>query len=248
MIVRKAVVATVVLATLLSGCTSSTERRTTILVSAAASLGSAFTEIAAAFEAEHADVIVDLNFGGSTTLQTQIIGGAPVDVFASADIRSMEGVVDVSVVDSVQRVFATNTLTIAVPKGNPGGLTGIEDFSRRDLFLGLCAVPVPCGIYAHEVLDNAGVVASIDTEESDVASLVFKIELGELDAGIVYKTDAETGQEGIQQISIPDEYNVTAVYPIALLSADSHDANAFVQFVLSDRGQEILVANGFGIP
>lgn len=218
------------------------------MVSAAASLGSAFTEIAAVYEAEHDDVTVELNFGGSTTLQEQIIGGAPVDVFASANIRAMRGAVDVSPVDSVQRIFATNTLTIAVPVGNPAEILGLADFENADLFLGLCAVPVPCGFYAHEVLDNAGIVPSIDTEESDVTSLVLKIELGELDGGIVYRTDVNSRKGSIEQVPIPSEFNVTATYPIVLLSPDSEAAAGFVDFVFSQRGQAILVAQGFDLP
>lgn len=230
-----------------AGCSTGSEE-STILVSAAASLGPAFTDIATAYEADHGDVAVQLNLGGSTTLAEQINAGAPVAVFASADRDAMQRVVEVSPVDAVQRVFATNSLTIAVPVGNPGGISGLEDFENPDLFLGLCAVPVPCGVYAHEVLDNASVVPSIDTEESDVTSLALKIELGELDGGIVYATDVFSRQGSIGQVAIPDDYNVTASYLIALLETDSDMAAGFVDFVFSDVGRAILVEHGFGVP
>jgi molybdate transport system substrate-binding protein len=245
--VKQALAGFVVLVTLLASCSSEAED-TTILVSAAASLSTAFTEIAAAYEADNDGVTVQLNFAGSTTLQQQIIGGAPVDVFASADVRALQGVVEVSVADAVQRIFATNSLTIAVPGGNPGGISDLEDFENPDLFLGLCAIPVPCGVYAHEMFGNAGVVPSIDTEESDVTSLVLKIELGELDGGIVYLTDVDSRGNSIDRVPIPDEYNVTATYPIVLLNPDSDAAAAFVSFVLSDQGRSILAAHGFGLP
>jgi molybdate transport system substrate-binding protein len=98
------------------------------------------------------------------------------------------------------------------------------------------------------VLDNASVVPSIDTEESDVTSLALKVELGELDGGIVYATDVFSRHGAIGEVAIPDEYNVTASYLIALLDPESEVAAAFVDFVFSDAGRAILVAHGFGVP
>lgn len=219
-----------------------------IVVSAAASLADAFAEIKEAFEADHGEVRVDLNLGGSGSLREQILGGAPVSVFASADRRTMDEVVDVVDVSMSPRVFATNAMTVAVPRGNPADIAGLADLANDAVVVGLCAAPVPCGVYAREVLDNAGVVASVDTEEPNVTSLVLKIGLGEVDAGIVYLTDASTSSGLVEAIPIPDDVNVRAEYLIAALDGQLDAAGEFVEFVLSEQGQAILRSHGFGSP
>lgn len=244
---KKILVGLVVVSSLAAACSSSSKEET-ILVSAAASLGSAFTQIAENFEAENEHVTVELNFGGSSALLEQIVGGAPVDVFASANNASMEGVLEVSDDGVVSQIFALNSLTIAVPKGNPAGITGLEDFANPDLFLGLCAVPVPCGVYAAEIFGNAGVTPDIDTEESDVSALVLKIELSELDGGIVYRSDVASRADQIDEVPIPDVYNVVAEYPIAKLNLNSDGATKFLEYVLSDAGRQVLIAHGFLVP
>lgn len=221
-----------------------------VLVSAAASLTDAFTAIEAAFEREHPDIDVILNLGGSSALREQIIEGAPVDVFASANVSNMAAVVDEGLVSGEPQVFARNLLQIAVPAGNPAEISGLEDFSREDLLIGLCAEAVPCGEFARESLDNAGVVATIDTNEPDVRALLTKIEAGELDAGITYVTDVASTGGSVVGIDIPASVNVVAEYPIAVLSTAPNSAAAaqFVAFILSDDGRTILAAGGFGTP
>ena len=217
-----------------------------LVVSAAASLTDAFSEIEAAFELEHPDVDVVLNLGGSSSLREQILGGAGVDVFASADRANMDRVVSAGETASTPEVMAVNRLQIAVPQGNPGGVEGIGDFDRSDLFLGACAAAVPCGTHARAVLERAGVDPAFDTEEPDVRALLTKLESGELDAGIVYETDV-LGSNAVDAVAIPPELQVPVVYEIAPLARSAFPtlAESFVDYVLADEGQEILRVWGF---
>jgi molybdate transport system substrate-binding protein len=220
-----------------------------LLVSAAASLTDAFGEVEAAFEEENPDVDVDLNLGSTSALREQILEGAPADVFGSANTPNMDQLVEAGEVAGEPEIFVTNLLQIAVPAGNPGEVTGLEDFAREELVIGLCAEDVPCGDFGRQALENAGVTPSLDTNEPDVRALLTKIESDELDAGIVYVTDvlSATGVEGVE---IPAAVNVVAEYPIAVLArAPNPDAaSAWVEFVLSEEGQAILTSYGFTSP
>jgi molybdate transport system substrate-binding protein len=219
-----------------------------LIVSAASSLTDAFTEVAAAFESANPDVDVVLNFGGSASLREQILGGAPVSVFASANPQVMAEVVSSGVTESPPVVFARNSMTIAVPVDNPAGVVGLEDFADPDLLLGVCAPGVPCGDYAARVLDRAGVVASVDTEEPDVRALLTKLEAGELDAGIVYVTDVAAAG-GVTGIAIAPGVNVVAEYPLVVLEGPAATAaDMFVAFVQSATGRSILETHGFDVP
>lgn len=222
-----------------------------LLVSAAASLTDAFGELEAAFEDANPDIDVILNFGPSSGLREQILEGAPADVFASANRSNMDQVIEAGEAEGSQ-VFARNVLQIAVPAGNPAGITGLADFARPELLIGLCAEEVPCGDFARQALDNANVTPDLDTNEPDVRALLTKVASGELDAGIVYATDvmAPDFTEDVEGIDIPADINVIADYPIAALAnAPNPDAAAaFVAFVLSDVGQAILNEYGFSSP
>ena len=221
-----------------------------VLVSAAASLTDAFGEMEAAFEGRHAGVDVALNLGGSSSLRTQILEGAPVDVFASANRENMDRVVSEGQVAGAPRFFATNLLQIAVPAGNPAAIEGLEDFGLEALRLGLCAEAVPCGAFARQVFERAGIIPAPDTDEPDARALLTKIELGELDAGITYVTDVAAAGGAVEGIDIPADVNVVAEYPIARLSAAPNPdaAAAFVRFVLSDEGRAVLTRHGFRPP
>jgi molybdate transport system substrate-binding protein len=161
----------------------------------------------------------------------------------------MDQLVEAGEVAGEPEIFVTNLLQIAVPAGNPGEVTGLEDFAREELVIGLCAEDVPCGDFGRQALENAGVTPSLDTNEPDVRALLTKIESDELDAGIVYVTDvlSATGVEGVE---IPAAVNVVAEYPIAVLArAPNPDAaSAWVEFVLSEEGQAILTSYGFTSP
>jgi molybdate transport system substrate-binding protein len=221
-----------------------------LFVSAAASLTDAFADMAAAFEAANPEVAVVLNLAGSSTLREQILEGAPVDVFASADVANMDQLVAAGEIAGAPSVFATNELEIAVPGGNPAGITGLPDFSRNELLLGLCREGVPCGDLARTALAKAGVTPSVDTNEPDVRALLTKVAAGELDAGITYVTDVAAAEGSVEGIAIPVDHNVLAAYPIAVLNGAPHPAtaSAFVAYVRSDEGLEILAGHGFGPP
>lgn len=217
----------------------------TITVSAAASLTDAFRELAAAFQAQHPEVEVTMNFAGSATLATQIREGAPVDLFAPADPRHLDAVADE--LSGPGRAFATNRLRIAVPTGNPGGVVGLADLSREELVVGLCTPGVPCGDLAREALARAGVIPRPDTEEPNARSLLTKVRLGEVDVAMVYGTDVVAGGAEVEGIDIPEEWNPTARYAIAALGSAASAAGVaeFVDFLLSDEGRAILARNGF---
>lgn len=233
---------------LLVSCSSG--GRTELLVSAAASLADGFADIEAAFEIEHPDVDVVLNLAGSSALREQILAGAPTAVFASASETIMSDVASAGLLREPARVFATNKLAIAVPLGNPAGIVGLDDFARPELLLGLCAAGVPCGDFARTALQRAGVVPAVDTDEPNVRALLTKIELGDLDAGIVYVTDVISRASFVDEVPISSDVNPSAQYPIAVLaeSAEQGAASGFVSFVLSTEGRAILADQGFGVP
>lgn len=245
---KQRLIVLVVLLVALAAC-GSDDPEGELLVSSAASLTDAFAEVETAFEAANPNVDVILNLGGSSSLREQILGGAPADVFASANTTNMDQVVDGGEADGPE-IFVRNLLQIAVPAGNPAGISGLEDFANDALLIGLCAQDVPCGDFARTVLENAGVTAAIDTNEPDVRALLTKIELGELDAGITYVTDVASTGGAVEGVDIPDDVNVTAEYPIAALAnaPNPDSAAAFVAFVLSDEGQAILNSYGFSSP
>lgn len=221
-----------------------------LVVSAASSLTGAFADIESAFEKANPGVKVKVNHAGSATLREQILEGAPVDVFAPADLTHIDQVATAGAIGEEHRVFATNTLLIAVPAGNPGDVAGLDDFADPNLLLGLCAEGVPCGDLARAVLDSAGIEPSIDTYEPNARLLLTKIEAGELDAGITYVTDVYRGDSAVEAIELPEDLRLTTQYPIAMLARTDKPelATAFIQFVLSDEGQAILTGFGFGTP
>jgi molybdate transport system substrate-binding protein len=215
-----------------------------IKVFAAASLTAAFTELGAQFTAADGGTRVSFNFAGSQALATQIQQGAPADVFASADVPNMEKVEDL--VGSPQ-VFASNLLQIVVEKGNPKGVKGLDDLAGGDLKVVLAAEEVPAGKYAKQILDRAGVSVRPVSLEDNVKAVVTKVSLGEADAGIVYVTDVSAGGDRIDGVDIPTEANVVATYPIATVKASKAQdkAQAFMDLVRSDLGQQVLENHGF---
>ncbi len=241
---------TLVAASLAAAACASPGAHGEVLVSTASSLADAFEALEVAFEAADPEVNVVLNLDGSSALREQILAGAPVDVFASADPANMDAIVAAGDTDGEALVFAGNRLEIAVPAGNPAAVAGLEEFARADLLIGLCAVGVPCGDYGRQALEKAGVVPSVDTDEPNVRALLTKIEAGELDAGIVYVTDVIALNGRVEGIVIPDEQNVLTEYQIATIADGPNPAGstAFVNFVLSPEGRSILEEYGFVAP
>ena len=220
-----------------------------LTVYAAASLKAAFDELATQFEQRHPSVDVQpITYDGSSTLATQIIEGAPVDVFASADEKNMQKVVDEGLASGPQ-LFATNTLVLVVPAGNPGGVHGLDDLGNADLTVVLCAAEVPCGAASATLLSDAGVTASVDSYEQNVTAVLTKVGAGEADAGLVYVTDAATTDD-VDAIEVDGADEVVNRYPIVALAAAASPeaADAFVAFVLGDEGQEVLASLDFGAP
>jgi molybdate transport system substrate-binding protein len=218
----------------------------TVTVFAAASLTDSFDEIEAAFEEAHPNVDIVLNYGGSSGLATQIVEGAPADVFAAASPATMKTVVDAGLA-SDPAGFATNVLELVVPAGNPGGVTGIADLANPDLIVVLCAIEVPCGAASQKVFDATGIVPSVDSYEQDVKAVLTKVELDEADAGLVYLTDVLAAGDAVEGFEFPEAAQAVNLYPIAAVS-DAAAAAAFVAWVLSDAGQAVLAEWGFGAP
>lgn len=233
---------------LLAGCAAPAQRGDepggTITVFAAASLTESFERIAGDFEDAHPNIDVVLSFGGSAGLATQIVQGAPADVFATASPATMATVLDADLADGAVD-FATNSLEIAVPVGNPGGIVGIADFANPTLTLAICAVEVPCGAAAQEVFAAAGITAAPDTLEQDVKSVLTKVELAEVDAGLVYRTDVLAAGAAVAGIQFAEAQAAPNRYPIVALS---ELGAAFVAWVVSDAGQAVLQEAGFGTP
>jgi molybdate transport system substrate-binding protein len=222
----------------------------TVTVFAAASLKTAFTEIAGRFEAANPGTDVTLSFAGSSDLVTQITQGAPADVFASADTRNMGKLKDQGLVEGEPRDFATNTLAIVVPAGNPAGITGFDDLARPGARVVVCAKQVPCGAAADTVEQETGTRLSPVSEESSVTDVLGKVVSGEADAGLVYVTDARSAGNKVQQIPFPEAATAVNTYPIAAVKGarNTPAADAFVEFVLGPEGRAALAAAGFGQP
>jgi molybdate transport system substrate-binding protein len=222
------------------------EQPTELTVLAAASLTDVFDELATPFEEEH-DAEVTFSFGSSTDLAEQVADGAPGDVLATADSTSMGLAEDAGVTGDVEK-FATNVLTIVVPKGNPAGITGLGDLA--DATWVRCADEVPCGKVALAVLDANGIKAEPASLEEDVRATLDKVISGEADAGLVYATDAVAAGDDVEAIEIPGaEDQLTSYYAATLVqSEDAGLAADWVAWVTSDEGQAILGDAGFGSP
>lgn len=219
-----------------------------ITVSGAASLSDAFTRIAEDFSAANPGVEVTLNVDSSSSLSTQILDGAPVDVFASADEATMAELADESLIAGEPETFATNELVIITKPGNPRGIAALADLADAGV-IALCGEEVPCGRYAEEVLDGAGVdldEASV-TRGQNVGATLTAVADGDAVAGIVYVTDAKSAGDTVESVSIPAELNVVATYPIGVLEASGNRevAEAFLAYVMSDKGQAVLADHGF---
>lgn len=221
-----------------------------LTVYAAASLRAAFDEIAAAFAADNPGVEVRaVVYDGSSTLATQLIEGASADVFASADEKNMAKVADAGLVQGTAQLFATNTLVIAVPAGNPADIGGLEDLARPGVSVVLCAAEVPCGAASQTLLAAQGVAVTPVSSEQNVTAVLTKVDADEADAGLVYATDV-IGDADVESIVPEGADDVINRYPVAALSGSANPdaAAAFTAFVTGPEGRTILAERGFGAP
>ncbi|WP_213450770.1 molybdate ABC transporter substrate-binding protein [Rhizomonospora bruguierae] len=221
-----------------------------VTVFAAASLTESFTQIGKDFEAAHPGSTVTFNFAGSSALATQINQGAPADVFASAAPTNMATVTDAGNGDGTATTFVRNQLVIAVPKGNPKGVKGLADLTGAGVKVALCAEQVPCGAAAKKALSAANVAITPVTLEQDVKAALAKVRLGEVDAALVYRTDAHAAASDVDGVEFAESAGAINDYPIVVLknAPNRAGAQAFVAYVLSDKGQAVLTAAGFQAP
>ncbi|TMR17718.1 molybdate ABC transporter substrate-binding protein [Nonomuraea turkmeniaca] len=259
---RWAVALPVALALGLSGCgsgepaTSAASARSAgaggakeVTVFAAASLTGTFTELGKTFEAAHPGTTVRFNFGSSATLAQQLTQGAPADVFAAASPATMKTVTDASLANA-PTTFARNKLQIAVPAGNPAKVDELQDLADPKVKVALCADQVPCGAAAVKALGAAGLKVTPVTLEQDVKATLTKVELGEIDAALVYETDVIASAGKVRGIAFPEADKAINDYPIATLTkAPAGDlAKQFFDLVLSQQGEDVLTKAGFEAP
>ena len=251
---------------LLLGCGTqkSTDTRSssaTVTVFAAASLTESFSEIGQRFEQAYG-IPVLFNFAGSQQLAQQLAHGAAADVFASANQREMDTTIGAgAVISGTQRIFAANRLVVIVPQDNPAQIHTLHDLARPGLKLVFAAAQVPVGAYTQQALAKMSadrafgadfqtkVNANVISQEENVKSVVTKVSLGEVDAGVAYASDVTAAISArIVTVAIPDRFNQLAAYPIAPTKnppAGKAVADQFVNFVLSVEGQQILARYHF---
>jgi molybdate transport system substrate-binding protein len=223
-------------------------------VFAASSLTESFEQLERKFEARHAGVDVQLTFAGSQVLRLQIEQGADADVFASANEAHVQALDDAKLVSDT-RPFAESELVVAIPKDNPAQIDSFEQLDRaKRLVIGSENVPV--GIYARRMLERSGKIrgksfearvrASVVSGENNARLLRAKVELGEADAAIIYRTDAASSTK-LRVLSIPSDVNVRANYVLGVVSRSERKdlARSFAAFVLSKEGQNTLTEHGF---
>jgi molybdate transport system substrate-binding protein len=192
---------------------------------------------------------VKFNFGASSSLAENINQGAPADVFASASAKNMKQVVDAGGA-SDSKTFANNVMQIAVPPDNPANVAQVADLANPKIKVALCQPEVPCGTVAQEVFKKADVTVKPVTQGADVKAVLTTVQLGEVDAGMVYKTDVQAAGTKVKGIEIPADENASTSYPIAALSKapNAAGASAFVDYVLSPDGEKVLEQAGFAAP
>ena len=208
-----------------------------------------FTQLGKQFETAHPGDTVKFSFGPSSGLATEITSGAPADVFASAATANMDTVVTAGDASNPQN-FAKNIMEVAVPPNNPAKVKSVNDLAKKSVKTALCQPQVPCGVVAAEVFKNAGITVKPVTLQADVKSVLSQVELGNVDAGMVYVTDVMAAGTKVKGVTIPAADNASTLYPIATITSSKHEseAQAFVAYVLSPAGQQVLTAAGFEKP
>ena len=221
-----------------------------LTVYAAASLKGTFTELGQRFEASHAGSKVIFSFAGSSDLVAQLQQGAPADVLASADTKNMDKAKADNLLNANPVSFASNTLQIAVPPGNPAAIGSFADLAKPGVKLVVCAPQVPCGSATQTIETATGVTLAPVSEESSVTDVLGKVQTRQADAGLVYVTDVQGAAGKVAGVPFPESNQAVNVYPIAVLAASKNKdlATAFVQLVTSAEGQQVLADAGFGKP
>ena len=220
------------------------------MVYAAASLKQTFTDIGKQFEKDDAGWKVEFTFAGSSDLVTQLTQGAKADVFASADTKNMDKAAQAGLLAGDPVNFASNTLVIVTPPGNPKKVASFADLAGADLKVVVCAPQVPCGSATKKVEDATRVKLNPVSEESSVTDVLTKVTTGQADAGVVYVTDAIGAGDKVAEVDFVESSVAVNTYPIAVLksAANAQAAHQFVDLVMSDAGQRVLSAAGFAKP
>jgi molybdate transport system substrate-binding protein len=236
-------------------------------VFAASSLKDAFTEAGQQFREDNPQVTdLQFNFQGSQLLVTQLQQGAPADVFASADKANMDKAVQAGVIDGEPSELARNVLTVVLPNDNPANIQTLADLARPGVKISLADPSVPVGAYSEQALDKLAadpvygadfkqkVLDNVVSREDNVRQVLTRVQLDQVDAGIVYTTDAQAANaassgsvQPVKTLEIPSQYNVIAVYYIARVKGAPHPAAArtWIIYILSSGGQAVLAKYGF---
>ncbi|MEV5483031.1 MULTISPECIES: molybdate ABC transporter substrate-binding protein [Streptomyces] len=218
-----------------------------LTVLAASSLTDVFKKAGAVYEKEHPGTKVNFSFAGSQELAAQVRNGAPADALVTADTKTMDGL---KADAGKPTVIAKNRLVIVTGAGNPKKIAHLKDLADSKLKVVLAASQVPVGRYSKQVLDAQKLTVKPVSQEPNVRAVLSKVELGEADAGLVYKTDAATAPDKVAAVAIPDAQNAVASYPAATLKSSHHSAAAaaFVTWLSTPEAQKILHRAGFQKP
>ncbi|GHA96524.1 molybdate ABC transporter substrate-binding protein [Streptomyces chryseus] len=218
-----------------------------LTVLAAASLTDVFKTAGAAYEKAHPGTEITFSFAGSQELAAQVDQGAPADALVTADTKTMDALGGET---GTPTVIARNRLVIATGEGNPRDVRGLKDLADSDLKVVLAAPEVPVGRYSQKILDAQKITVKPVSQEPNVRAVLSKVELGEADAGLVYKTDAATATDKVDAIEIPDAQNAIAAYPAATLKTSENPAaaEAFVKWLSSPEARKIFKDADFQQP
>ncbi|MDH6676726.1 molybdate transport system substrate-binding protein [Rhodococcus sp. LBL1] len=221
-----------------------------ITVFAAASLKTTFTELGQQFEHDNPGTTVKFTFAGSSDLVSQLTQGAHGDIFASADQANMTKAVDAGLTAGTPVNFASNTLTIVTPPGNPKNITSFADLAKPGTLVVVCAPQVPCGAATKKIEDTTGTSLSPVSEESSVTDVLGKVTTGQADAGLVYVTDAAGAGDKVTAVAFPESSGAVNIYPIVVLNDSDNQATAkaFEDLVTGPTGQKVLGEAGFAAP
>lgn len=232
-----------------TGAATSSALSGSLTVFAASSLKEAFGTLADRFESAHPGTTVSFNFDASSALAEAITQGQQADVFASASTKNMQTVVSAGKAAGPEN-FASNTMEIATPPANPAHIASVSDLAKPGVKVALCDPAVPCGATAQRVFDNAKITIKPAASEQDVKSTLAVVEAKEVDAGVVYVTDVRAAGTKVHGVAIPSDVNASTTYPIAVVRTTQHRAlaRAWVDYVLSAAGQQVLRADGFSKP